>query len=177
MEKSKQTPFSVIYDSFLNRVTDNMYMELTAVDTYKMLQSLLINGLSAFEFPRFDIYDYVEGYLEDGGTYDGLESGGRESFAAVWVGGYFNSELTQEEINIISLNMVIEWLGQQLATVENTRLKYSGADFKFSSQANHMAKLKALIDSYKQESFHLQRLYKRRRFVNGKVESAFDSLI
>ena len=30
--------------------------------------------------------------------------------------------------------------GQQLASVENTRMKYSGSDFKFTSQANHMAK-------------------------------------
>ena len=55
--------------------------------------------------------------------------------ATAWVGGSFNI-LTQEEINILSLYMVVEWLGQQLATTENTRLKYSGSDFKFTSQAN-----------------------------------------
>jgi len=176
METNK-TPFSVIYDSFLNRVTDNMYMELTEVDTYAMLQTLLINGISAFEFPRFNIYDYELGYLDEGGMYEGIDSDYRETYSVIWVGGHFNTKLTQEEINIVALNMVVEWLGQQLATVENTRLKYSGADFKFSSQANHMAKLKTLIDSYKQESKHLQRLYKRRRFVDGEVQSTLDSLV
>jgi hypothetical protein len=28
-------------------------------------------------------------------------------------------------------------------------MKYSGTDFKFTSQANHMAKLKVMIDAYK----------------------------
>ena len=56
--------------------------------------------------------------------------------------------------------MVVEGLGEQLATTENTRLKYSGSDFKFTSQANHMAKIKVIMDSYRQECFHLQRLYK-----------------
>ena len=58
--------------------------------------------------------------------------------------------------------MIVEWLGQQLASVENTRMKYSGSDFKFTSQANHMQKLLAIKKDYEREGFHLQRLYKRR---------------
>ena len=29
----KTTPFSIIYDSFLSRVTSDMYMEITELDT------------------------------------------------------------------------------------------------------------------------------------------------
>jgi len=58
--------------------------------------------------------------------------------------------------------MIVEWLSQQLASVENTRMKYSGSDFKFTSQANHMQKLLQLKKDYEREGFHLQRLYKRR---------------
>ena len=167
----KTTPFSIIYDSFLSRVTSDMYMEMTELDTLEMLQDLLINAIPRFEFPRFDIFDYEPGYLMGIGTYCGVESDGIEVPATAWVGGSFNAELTQEEVNILSLSMVVEWLGQQLATTENTRLKYSGSDFKFTSQANHMAKIKVIMDSYRQECFHLQRLYKRRKIVNGEVRS------
>jgi len=59
--------------------------------------------------------------------------------------------------------MIVEWLGQQLATIENTRMKYSGSDFKFTSQANHMQKILQLKKDYEREGFHLQRLYKRRK--------------
>jgi len=42
-------------------------------------------------------------------------------------------------------------------------MKYSGSDFKFTSQANHMQKLLQLKKDYEREGFHLQRLYKRRK--------------
>ena len=171
MGDTKKTPFSAIYDSFLTRVTSDMYMEMTELDTLHALQDLLITGLARFEFPRFDVFDYEEGYLETSGTYCGVESEHQEVPATIWVGGTFNSSLTKEEIDILSLCMVIEWFGQQLATTENTKMKYSGSDFKFTSQANHMAKLKVMIDAAKQDCFHLQRLYKRRVVVNGEVRS------
>ena len=173
----KTTPFSIIYDSFLSRVTSDMYMEMTELDTLEMLQDLLINAIPRFEFPRFDIFDYEPGYLMGIGTYCGVESDGIEVPATAWVGGSFNAELTQEEVNILSLSMVVEWLGQQLATTENTRLKYSGSDFKFTSQANHMAKIKVMMDSYRQECFHLQRLYTRRKIVNGEVRSTAGAIM
>ena len=60
---------------------------------------------------------------------------------------------------------------QQLATVENTRLKYSGSDFKFTSQANHMKTIRQMKEEYEKEGFHLQRLYKRRYInSNGKLK-------
>ena len=45
-------------------------------------------------------------------------------------------------------------------------MKYSGADFKMTSQANHLQKLLALLDESRRDSFHMQRLYKRRRIVS-----------
>ena len=133
------TTFREIYDSFLGKITDDMYLELTQEDTDKMLFELFEKALHFFEFPRVNIYNYnIE--LEE-----------------------YNIDLTKEEINIISTYMVVCWLGQQLATVENVRMKYSGSDFKFTSQANHMAKIQAMRKEYEREGFHLQRLYKRRK--------------
>jgi DNA topoisomerase IA len=74
--------------------------------------------------------------------------------------------------------MIVEWIGQQLASVENTRMKYSGADFKFTSQANHMQKLLQMKKDYEREGFHLQRLYKRRlKNQNGIYKSTFSSIM
>lgn len=171
---NKQTPFSEIYDSFLSKITDDMYMELTELDTFAMLQELLISAIHKFEFPRVNITDYEETYLEDEETYRGVESNDVEVKAFVYNNGYFNNFLNQEEINILATYMIVEWLGQQLASVENTRMKYSGSDFKFTSQANHMQKLLALKKDYEREGFHLQRLYKRRKAdKNGIMRSTF----
>jgi hypothetical protein len=171
------TSFITIYDSFFARVTDDMYLEFTEEDTLEMLQDILLNALPRFEFPRFDIFDYELGTWQGLGTYQGIESNYKEVPITGWVGGAFNYALTDEEINIIALNMVIEWLTQQLDTTVNTREKYSGSDFKFTSQANHMAKLKVLIDAQKQDSVHLQRIYKRRIFTPDGARSTMGQLI
>lgn len=172
------TSFSTIYDNFLTRVTSDMYMEWTELDTYSHLQDLLTVSIPRFEFPRFNIFDYEEGYYDSLGTYKGVESNNIEVPAAGWVGGIFHNKLTLEEINIIALNMVIEWLGQQLSTTDNTVMKYSGSDFKFTSQANHMAKIKNLLEKYEQESNHLQKLYKRRIIdKDGSIKTTIPTLM
>ena len=74
--------------------------------------------------------------------------------------------------------MIVEWIGQQLASVENTRMKYSGTDFKFTSQANHMQKLLVMKKDYEREGFHLQRLYKRRTIdENGVPRTTLDIIV
>ena len=179
MEREKiPTSFITVYDSFLARVTDDMYMEMTEIETIEALQDILINAIPRFEFPRVDLFDYEEGYWGDLGTYQGIESDNKEVPAIGWVGGAFSYMLTKEEINILALCMVIEWLGQQLDTTDNTKEKYSGSDFKFTSQANHMAKLKVLIDAQNKDSVHLQRIYKRRQITDdGSVQSTMGNII
>ena len=177
MDNTGTTPFSTIYDSFLSRVTSEMYMEMTELDTLEQLQDILLNAIPRFKLPRFDIFDYEEGYLDSSGTYTGVESDGEEVPATEWVGGTFHNSLSIEEINILSLAMVIEWFTQQLATTEYTKMKYSGSDFKFTSQANHMAKLKVMIDEYEEQCKSLQDTYKRRKRVDGKILSTLGQVM
>jgi len=53
-------------------------------------------------------------------------------------------------------------------------MKYSGADFKMTSQANHLAKLLSLLQECKTQSHHMQRLYKRRRLDIAGYRSNWD---
>ena len=148
------TPFSAIYTSFFSKITDDMYMELDRKQTEGMLQELLIGAIPWFEFPKVNIFDYDED----------MET--------------FNIHLNNEEINILATYMIVGWLDQQLASVENTRMKYSGSDSKFTSQANHMQKLLQLKKDYERTGFHLQRLYKRRtQDKNGIQRSTFGDIM
>lgn len=148
------TLLTTIYDTFFSKITDDMYMELSEDDTKKMVVDLFENSLHWFEFPRVNIYDYNLEFEE------------------------YNIELTKEEINIIATYMIVEWIGQQLASIELIRMKYSGSDFKFTSQANHMHKLTNLQKEYERKGFHLQRLYKRRKAdKNGVMRSTFGSIM
>lgn len=172
------TSFPLVYDSFLSKITDDMYLELTELDTFRMLEQLLLSAIEKFEFPRIDIWDYELFKISDETTYNGAESNHEQVPAIIYSGGCFNNPLTHEEINILAVYMIVEWLSQQLASVENTRMKYSGSDFKFTSQANHMQKLLQLKKDYEREGFHLQRLYKRRiPDAKGIMRSTFGKIM
>jgi len=105
------TPFSAVYDNFLSRITDDMYMELTELDTYNMLEPLLIAAINKFEFPRKNLNDYTEDYVDNQTTYCGVESNNIEVPCFTHAGGEFNVGLTSEEINILGTYMIVEWIG------------------------------------------------------------------
>ena len=147
------TSFQEIYDRFLGKITDDMYMEWTPEDTVADLKNILMDAIPGFEFPRFPLYDFEE--------------------------DSYNVDLTSEEINILALLMYNTWLQRQVASIENTRMKYSGADFKMTSQANHLDKLIKLKQEAERQSHHMQRLYKRRKMVDGKgsIQSNWSSIM
>ena len=148
------TLFTDIYSNFFSKITDDMYMELSKMETEADAKDIMMNALPHFEFPRVDIYNFDEDIEE------------------------YNIELSKEEINIIATYMVVEWIGRQLANIDLTRMQYSGSDFKFTSQANHLAKLTELKKVYTQKGFHLQRLYKRRKKDdNGIMRSTFGDIM
>lgn len=179
------TQFSEIYNRFLNKITDDMYMELTPEDTIKDLRNLLIDAIPGFEFPRKVINDYVletlvveenETKPDDfiiGVIWDELPEDADDEIPEVLIErSYFNAELTSEEINILAILMMCSWLNRQVASIENTRMKYSGTDFKMTSQANHLSKLLSLLAECQRQSHHMQRLYKRRYTdENGEIHS------
>ena len=178
------TQFTTIYNRFLGKITDDMYMELTPEDTVKDLQRLLVDAIPGFEFPRVDLEDYeikITRMREDEVTEDDFIIGViwnelsdneiAEIPDVIVEQSSFGVDLTSEEINILAILMMIGWLQRQVTSIENTRMKYSGSDFKMTSQANHLYKLLNLLSESQRESFHMQRLYKRRKIVNGEVRS------
>lgn len=161
------TLFASVYNRFLDKITDDMYMELTPADTVKDLQHLLITSLPEFEFPRKSL-EYVI-LMED------IDSGSQGFVLTEYNqidASYFEEDLSSEEINILAILMMNSWVQRQVTSIENTRMKYSGTDFKMTSQANHLGKLLTLLKETQRQSLHLQRLYKRRRQLpNGEIES------
>ena len=184
MEQKTGTKFSTIYNRFLEKITDDMYMELTPQDTIKDLQRLLIDAIPGFEFPRKCLTDYT---IETAVVPETEVTDGDFVIVIIWNSGFeddpnidgvpdvlvelssFNVELTSEEINILALLMKCGWIQRQVSSIENTRMKYSGSDFKMTSQANHLSKLLSLLNEAHRESFHMQRLYKRRKLGSDGI--------
>ena len=185
-----ETQFSAVYNRFLGQITDDLYLELTPEDTLRDLQNLLINAIPGFEFPRKNLYDYTievreipenELIPDDfvlGTVWGDLDSSLLEIPKVLVDKSRFNVELTSEEINILALLMKQGWVQRQVTSIENTRMKYSGSDFKMTSQANHLSKLLALLTESRRDSFHMQRLYKRRKTAgDGSYRSNWSSLM
>ena len=114
------TSFQTVYDRFLGKITDDMYLEgdkdnvlWNEQDTLNDLKNMLQDAIPGFEFPRFRLYTYDNGSFEDS-----------ENFV---------DDLTAEEINILAILMMCAWVQRQLTSIENTRMKYSGSDFKMTS--------------------------------------------
>ena len=114
------TQFAEIYDRFLSKITDDMYMELTPEDTTRDLRSLLINAIPEFEFPRKNLDDYsVETFVirEDNVTEDDFIIGvvwntpdgpEDENIPDLYIErSCFDADLTNEEINILAILMMI----------------------------------------------------------------------
>lgn len=174
------TLFCEVYCKFLNKITDDMYLELTYQDTIKMLKSMLVSAIVNFRFPKINIRDYYlaspnciscteQAYTEiEGKT---LEEGFDEYCDCAQyldIEGdltkldHWNIKLGIDEIEILAVLMKIDWLGQQLDSVDMLQMKILPSDFDIPSQANHIAKL---TDWFKESVIQLeslQGLYNRR---------------
>ena len=152
------TQFSKVYNRFFDSITDTMYVEWTEQDTKKDVQNILIASIPGFEFPKVSLkykkMDYdLENFSDD---------------------SYFYEDLSQEEINILSNLMLVNWLQRQITSIDNTRQKYYGESFKLTSQASHLKSLISLKEDLQKDGKKLQRLYKRRNIdEDGRVTSSW----
>ena len=171
-----------------------MYLELTPEETVKDLRNLLIDAIPGFEFPREkNLYDYTidqeikpEDEVQEDEMIIGLlwdETIEDDDFGqaplVVVEKSTFSNDLTSEEINILAILMMIAWVQRQVTSIEVTRMKYSGSDFKMTSQANHLQKLITLLGECQRQSHHMQRLYKRRYIsqLSGNYYSNWDNAL
>ena len=183
------TPFTKVYNRFLGKITDDMYIELTPEDTIKDLQNLIIDAIPGFEFPRKNLMDYEiktavkreDELLPDdfviGVVWGTIPVDNAQIPNVIIEQSSFAAELTDEEINILALLMMCAWVNRQVASIENTRMKFTSSDFKMTSQANHLSKMMNLLTEVQRQSFHMQRLYKRRKITtDGTYASNWSSL-
>lgn len=105
------TQFSEVYNAFLSKITDDMYMELTPQDTIADLQNLLIGAIPGFEFPRQSLsYSIAQ---ETVMAYEVKENDfviSENENIRVIDKSAFSADLTYEEINILAILMMREWL-------------------------------------------------------------------
>ena len=129
------TPYSKIYDRALAKITDYDLAFLPDEDFRFMLRGWLDSSISKFRKCASDLSD----------RNDELDC--------------FNVDLVDEEIEILAILMVCEWLEPQVNSVTLTHQMFGGKEEKWFSQSSHLAELKALRDETRTEARKLMRDY------------------
>lgn len=129
------TPYSKIYDRALAKITDYDLALLPDEDLHLMLKGWLTSSISKFRKCKSDLSDRD----------DELE--------------IFNVDLVDEEIEILSLLLVGEWLEPQVNSTLLTSQFFGGKEEKWFSQSQHLAEVKALRDEVRTEARKLMRDY------------------
>ena len=129
------TPYSKIYSRALAKITDYDLALVPDDDFQLMLKGWLHSAIAKFRKCASDLSNRD----------DELE--------------VFNVDLVDEEMEILSLLLVCEWLEPQINSVTLTHQMFGGKEEKFYAQANQLAELKALRNDTRTEARKLMRDY------------------
>lgn len=123
------TSFDLIYTRFLDQVTDDMFVAWDKEQTYMELEGMLMNSIPQFRFAKINLNDHTKSEVSDA------------SLGTEFTVGHFEEELSYDEIYILSLYMVGEWMGRQANTVRLTELQYTGSDAKALNTSSQLRTL------------------------------------
>ena len=113
------TPFSVIYDRFMGKISDPDLLNMLQEDIDKLLENYLIAAIIQFRQCKKSLeVDYVE--------------------------KQFNGKLTMEEIEIYANYMVVEWITPMINNIQSLKPLMVTRDYQSYSQANHLDKMVSL---------------------------------
>ena len=128
------TPYEEIYSRFLPKITDYSFVNLTDAEVEDNLETFMKSSVIKFRYcDKLSDRD------------DTLKQ--------------FNLDLTEEEQEIISVLMCVEYLTPKLLTDDLLKQTLNSKDYKLYSQANHAKEVRSLRDKYQQEANNLMILY------------------
>jgi len=121
------TPYSKIYDLFLNKISDDMFISLTTENKNAILNGYLKSACSDFKKCKYDLSD-------------------RNDTTQL-----FNVDLDDIEVEILSIGMVYNWINPKVLNVENLKNALNTKDFSQFSPANLLKEITSLRDKLKSE--------------------------
>lgn len=132
------TPYEVVYNRFLQKISDYKLLSLPEEDVEAILYSYLVSAIAKTKQCQNDLGDRDE------------------------ENKCFNSTLLDIEIEILALQMVCEWVEPQLNNVLYTKQFIGSKEENFFAQANQLEKLQNLRDSATMQARKLRRDYSYR---------------
>jgi hypothetical protein len=126
------TLFDDIYNSFLMKVSDYSYLELTEAELEDNFVKFLRSACVNFRQSESDLFINFNEEAKQ-----------------------FDIDLDNYEIEILATLMVIEYLTPHIVSTENLRQLIGNREFKFYSQANLLSELQKLRRMFRLEATQL----------------------
>ena len=123
-----------VYDAFLPKMLEDEWLNWTDEEREEDWRALLDAAIPYFKFPRVSLEIDGDNFVDE--------------------------NVSNDEIQILSTYMKVEWLNRTILTWENVKPLYVERDF---SQANLIDKLKQLLDREEYKALKLERIYYRSR--------------
>ena len=137
------TSYKIIYDAFLGKIEEDKWCNEEDMRTiFADWENLMESALPWFKFPRVSLARVASDYSV------GIKM------------GYFEEDLSNQEIMIIATLMKWMWLNRTVNSWENVRVMYDERDF---SQGNLLSNFVKLLEKAEEECNKLQKLYARSR--------------
>ena len=133
------TSYETVYGRFLNRMTDFNLVDLDDHTFNDMLNGWLRSAI---------VKTRTSGDL----------------YARDDVNEVFNNDLTELDVELLSMGMVLAWLDQRINSTEYTNLFVGGKEEKFFSPSQQLAELRALRADTLRE---MQQLYTYNTYANN----------
>ena len=129
------TPYETIYNRALSKLEDPTLAMLPEEDLENMLHGYLMSAIAKHRKCEHDLSDRDEELKQ------------------------FNFDLSDLEIEIISILMTREWISQRLNSVTNVMQVFGGKEEKWFSQSSHIKELREMDDRLRLEAQQLSRDY------------------
>ena len=127
------TPYETIYNRCLSRIDDPTLVMFPEEDLENMLHGWLMSAIVRMRKRQTDDLSRNDESKQ------------------------FNFDLSDTDVEILSLLMCREWVGSQINSITLTLQTFTGKESTFYSQAAHLKELMALDDKWKIEAQQLSR--------------------
>lgn len=129
------TPFSNVFKRFLNKITDSQLLSIPTDNLDSIMTTFLESAIVRFRNCKHNLNDFDEDLQQ------------------------FNSDLTLEETEILSLFMLFEYLNQNIMRIELIKQSLSSKDYAQYSQAAHLNALLSLSDKLNADANRMLKYY------------------